>query len=103
MNSRILSLVALTAFGITLAIVIGQRLSSEAMAVLLGVVVGVAASMPALLVAMWFFTRKKETPPSAPPEPQIIFVTSASPAQLPAPPNAAPLPAPLPARQLVGS
>ena len=102
MNSRILSLVALTAFGITLAIVIGQRLSSEAMAVLLGVVVGVAASMPALLAAMWFFTRKKETPPSAPPEPQIIFVTSpASPAQLPAPPNAATLPAPLPAREFV--
>ena len=73
-------------------------MSSEALVVLLGVIVGVAASMPTVLIAMWFFARKKDTPP----EPQIIFVTSpASPAQLPAPPNAAPLPAPLPARQFV--
>jgi hypothetical protein len=41
------------AFGITLALVVGQRLSDEAMAVLVGVVAGVAASIPASLVIFW--------------------------------------------------
>jgi len=102
MNSRILSLVALTALGITLAVIIGQRLSNETKAVLLGVLVGVAASMPAALAALWFFTHEKDTPPPSPPEPQIIFLASpASPLQLPAPPNGAILPAPVSARKFV--
>jgi hypothetical protein len=41
-------------FGVTLALVIGQRMSTDAMAVVLGVAVGVAASVPTsiLLVAL---------------------------------------------------
>jgi hypothetical protein len=41
-------------FGVTLALVIGQRLTTDAMAVVLGVAVGVAASVPTsiLLVAL---------------------------------------------------
>jgi len=41
-------------FGVTLALVIGQRMTTDAMAVVLGVAVGVAASVPTsmLLVAL---------------------------------------------------
>lgn len=45
------------AFGITLAIIIGQRLSSEAMAVLLGVVTGIVSSVPTSLLIVWIATR----------------------------------------------
>jgi hypothetical protein len=45
---------ALLGFGVTLAVVIGQRMSTDAMAVVIGVAVGVAASVPTsvLLVAL---------------------------------------------------
>ena len=44
----------LLGFGVALAIVIGQRMSTDAMAVVIGVAVGVAASVPTslLLVAL---------------------------------------------------
>ena len=45
------------AFGVTLAIIIGQRLSSEAMAVLLGVVTGIVSSIPTSLLIVWIATR----------------------------------------------
>ena len=64
------------AFGITLAIIIGQRLSSEAMAVLLGVVTGIVSSVPTSLLIVWIATRniskridevaQAMTPPAAP-------------------------------------
>lgn len=77
-------------------------MSSEALAILLGVIVGGAVSMPTVLITMWFFARKKDAPSPAPPEPQIIFVASpASLSQLPSPPNAPSRPAPLPAREFV--
>lgn len=46
--------VILLGFGVALAIVIGQRMSTDAMAVVIGVAVGVAASVPVslLLVAL---------------------------------------------------
>ena len=45
---------AMLGFGVTLALVIGQRMTTDAMAVVLGVAVGVAASVPTsiLLVAL---------------------------------------------------
>ena len=45
------------AFAVTLAVVVGQRLSSEAMAVVVGVIAGVAASVPTSLIVMWVATR----------------------------------------------
>lgn len=48
---------SMVAFGITLAIIIGQRLSSEAMAVLLGVVTGIVSSIPTSLLIVWLTTR----------------------------------------------
>jgi hypothetical protein len=41
-------------FGVTLALIVGQRMSADAMAVVIGVAVGVAASVPTslLLVAL---------------------------------------------------
>jgi hypothetical protein len=46
--------IILLGFGVALAIVIGQRMSTDAMAVVIGVAVGVAASVPTslLLVAL---------------------------------------------------
>lgn len=46
-------LVSGTLFTITLAIVIGVRLSADAMAVVVGIVAGVLASVPMSLVLVW--------------------------------------------------
>lgn len=78
-------------FGITLALVIGQRLTTDAMAVVLGVAVGVAASVPTsvLLMALLRRTmreaswRPEATPAAAPPgygqlqQPNIIVLNPA--------------------------
>ncbi len=72
---------ALLAGVITLAIIIGQRISTDAMAVMVGVVFGVAASIPtSLLVALAMRGRQTEPPyhrddyQPAPPAPQIYVV-----------------------------
>lgn len=72
MNWRLTFLFALTAFAITLAVIIGGRLSSEAVSILLGVVIGVAASLPANLIIIWAFKRTQQ--PASPPEPRIVIV-----------------------------
>ena len=60
------------AFFVTLAIIVGQRMSAEAMAVMVGVIAGVAASIPTSLIVVWFATRTTlprlapEAPPLAP-------------------------------------
>jgi hypothetical protein len=78
-------------FGVTLALVIGQRLTTDAMAVVLGVAVGVAASVPTsvLLLALLRRTTREaswrpEAPPAAPPpaypqsaQPNIIVLNPA--------------------------
>jgi hypothetical protein len=53
-------------FGITLALVIGQRLTTDAMAVVLGVAVGVAASV-LLMALLRRATREASWRPEAPP------------------------------------
>ncbi len=72
MNWRVIFLITLTAFTITLAIMIGQRLSSEALSILLGVVIGVAASLPSSLIMVW--ALKRTQPPPASSEPRIVIV-----------------------------
>ena len=60
----------LLAFGITLAAIVGQRMSTDAMAVVIGVAVGVAASVPTSLLLVAFLRRERagawrDAPPAA--------------------------------------
>lgn len=100
MKARIILLILGLAFVVTLAVIIGQRLSAEAMAVMVGVVAGVAASIPTSLLVVWFANRALLTsratvempapmpapaPRSAPAEPpQIVVMAHPSAANLPA-------------------
>ena len=63
------------AFGVTLAAFVGQRMSTDAMAVVIGVAVGVAASVPTSLLLVALLRRERTSgwrtePPVAPP-PQL--------------------------------
>ncbi|HEX9114608.1 MAG TPA: hypothetical protein VGA61_00950 [Anaerolineae bacterium] len=78
-------------FGVTMAWLIGSRMSTDAMAVVVGVAVGVAASVPAslLLVALLRRDRRSwqaETPappqPFYPPLPQQPPIIVLNPAEL---------------------
>jgi hypothetical protein len=67
------------AFAVTLAVIVGNRLSDEALAVLAGTVCGVGAAIPTslLIVAV---TRRRDEPrvqPTAPqsPYPPVVVVT----------------------------
>jgi hypothetical protein len=81
---------AIIAFAITLGILVGQRLSSEALAVVVGVVLGVLASVPVsilLLVAVRVMNRRPEpekpAKPAQPQYPPIIVVTPGGQPSLP--------------------
>lgn len=89
MRARYLILLPLMAFAITLGIVIGERLSREAMIVILGVVAGIATSIPTSLFTVWMVARRAgpptvtPTPAPHPPlaqEPRIIVVQTPPPA-----------------------
>jgi hypothetical protein len=51
---------AVLAFSITLAVLIGQRLSDQAMAVIVGSVIGVAASVPMTALVLWLTLRQRD-------------------------------------------
>ncbi len=81
------------AFSVTLAVIVGQRMSAEAMAVMIGVVAGVAASIPTSLIVVWFASRTTvprpapEAPMPAPAprpaeaaQPRIVVMAPAGPA-----------------------
>jgi len=88
---------AIVAAGVALAVVIGQRMSTDAMAVVVGVAVGVMASIPTSLLVMAAMRRaqpgytrpeRDERPSVAPPpaQPQIYIVNpGAGPGQPAAP------------------
>lgn len=101
---------AIIAAGVTLAVIIGQRMSTDAMAVAIGVVFGVAASIPtSLLIVAATRGRREEVsyrrpdfpPPSVQAPPPQIYIVSPNggttqqapwlpggiPAQLPLPPG----------------
>jgi hypothetical protein len=74
------------AFGVTLAALVGQRLNTDAMAVVLGVAVGVAASVPTSLLLVALLRRERggawrAEPPAAPaaqlPAPNVIMLNPA--------------------------
>ena len=74
------------AFGVTLAAIVGQRMSADAMAVVIGVAVGVAASVPTSLLLVALLRRERvgawrAEPPAAPaaqlPAPTVIVLNPA--------------------------
>jgi hypothetical protein len=86
MKVRFIFLIIGLGFAMTLAVFVGQRLSSEAMAVIVGVVAGVAASIPTSLIVVWFATRTvvatREMPhpvaaPTPQPEPRVVMMPPA--------------------------
>ncbi len=62
-------------FGVAMALIIGQRMSTDAMAVVIGVIVGVASSVPTSILLMALLRRERVGMSSwrqeAPPPPQI--------------------------------
>ncbi len=90
------------AFGVALAIVIGARLEQAALAVLVGVVCGVGASIPTSLLIVTIMRRQdarvhEQRRRSAYPthsQPPVVVVTPSNAPQLPQPMNwSAPAPA----------
>ena len=55
----------LLGFGVALAVIIGQRMSTDAMAVVIGVAVGVAASVPTSLLLVALLRRASARRPAA--------------------------------------
>ena len=49
------------AFGVALAVIIGQRMSTDAMTVVVGVAVGVSASVPTSLLLVALLRRERRT------------------------------------------
>ena len=75
---RVIAL-AIIAFTVTLGIVVGSRLSSEAMAVVVGTVVGVLAGIPASVLLLIVVRRLREEPaqqpqPRQPAYPPVIVI-----------------------------
>lgn len=86
---------ALLGFGVVLAVIIGQRMSTDAMAVVIGVAVGVAASIPTSLLLVALLRRERpswRTPDPYPqpqlpaPQPQIVVLQPPAAAYTPQPP-----------------
>ncbi len=80
MRFRIVVFLMMMGFSVTLAIVIGQRLSAQAMTVAVGVVAGVAASIPTSLFTVWIASRvaQERRPPvemaRPAPEPRVVMM-----------------------------
>jgi hypothetical protein len=99
----------LLGFGVAMAVIIGQRMSTDAMAVVIGVAVGVAASVPTSLLLMALLRKDRSTAPWQPelppgyPLPQQPNVIVLNPADLAAGRNGqAHVPLPPPEYQLDG-
>jgi hypothetical protein len=97
---RKLLALALLAFCVVLAIIVGQRMSTDAMAVVIGVVVGVGASVPTSLLLVALLRRERasvqnwrhEPPAQSLPSPNLIVLSPAdflagriTPSQVPMP------------------
>lgn len=84
--------IVLLAFTISLGVVVGNRLSSEATAVVVGVVCGVVAGLPTSVLLVVVMRRLGERPPSSPtaqhpPYPPVIVINpNANPFQPPSNP-----------------
>jgi hypothetical protein len=83
MRGRLTWLLFGVVFSVTLALIVGQRLSSESMAVVIGVIAGVAASIPTSLIVVWFMGHNTAARPiveagparsAEPAEPRIVVM-----------------------------
>lgn len=88
-------------FAVTLAIVVGKRMSAEAMAVVIGVVCGVAASIPTLALLMIVLNLRErqrageaERQARAVNQPPVVVIQGGSPHALPQGPQAGYWPGP---------
>ena len=81
MNLRLTFLIAFAGFAVTLAIIIGRRLSSEALAMLLGVMVGVTASLPGSFLLFRIASRARTSDPATPATsiPRVLVVQTPAP------------------------
>jgi len=79
---RLLASLVMVAFAVTLAVVIGQRLSDQAVAVLTGAVCGVGASIPTSLLIVWVTRQREKQQPVQPASPYPPVVVVQPPAQL---------------------
>jgi hypothetical protein len=90
---RALLYLCLLAFVVTLAVIIGWRLSDQAMSVIIGVVAGVAVSVPTSLVVVSVALRRRSalgpiiTGTATPPAPPQVIVVHATPPAPPASPE----------------
>ena len=92
---------AMLGFGIVLALIIGQRMSTDAMAVVIGVAVGVASSVPTSILLMALLRRERagmstgrqEPPPQLQP-PNFILLNPTELMSARSPQLHAPLPPP---------
>ena len=86
MSLRTAAYLCLLAFVITLAVLVGWRLTDQAWAVIIGVIAGVAASVPTSLIVVWATLRARTAPmPAAEsPEPRVIIIQPADAGPAPA-------------------
>ena len=82
-------------FAIALAIVVGKKMSAEAMAVVVGVVCGVAAAIPTSILLLVVFTRRDrqrldemESQPRQQSSPPVVVIQGGAPQALPPGPQA---------------
>lgn len=99
---QVLLLVGLV-FAITLAIVVGKKMSAEAMAVVVGIVCGVAAAIPTSVLLLVVLTRRDrqqlddvEVRSRQYGSPPVVVIQGGAPQALPPGPQAGYWPAPQP-------
>jgi hypothetical protein len=94
-SGRQVVLVLGLAFAVTLAIFVGKRMSAEAMAVVVGVVCGVAAGIPTSVLLLVVMTRRErqrtgaaEQQPRQGSYPPVVVIQGGAPQALPQGPQA---------------
>ena len=82
-------------FVVTLAVVVGKQMDAEAMAVVVGVVCGVAAAIPTSILLLVVFTRRDrqrldemESRPRQQASPPVVVIQGGAPQALPPGPQA---------------
>jgi hypothetical protein len=95
MSMKRIGLVLGTIFVIALAVVVGKRMSAEAMAVVVGVVCGVAAGIPTSILLLVVLTRRDRQPFDDPQMrartrdyPPVVVIQGGAPQALPPGPQA---------------
>jgi len=74
------AIAAVIAFAVTLAVIVGQRMSTDAMAVVIGVACGVMASIPTSLLILAVSNRRgeREVPQQRNAYPPVVIVNPGS-------------------------